>query len=71
MSLVIYGLEPGKKKYLPMDCTNNTLVNNLIYASQFPDEIREALEKEVVSMTTMNPGYKFEVRRFGKNRAIV
>jgi len=71
VSLVIYGLEPGKKKFLPLDAVNNVLVTNLIYASQFPDEIREALEKECKDMESNNRGYKFEVRRFGKNRAII
>jgi hypothetical protein len=70
MAYHITVLEPGKKK-VRLYAGNGATTSLLIYAVQYAEEWKEALESWVQELNRDNPGYAFALRKIPERQNIV
>lgn len=58
---ILYGKTEGMKRFMPLDLTEGTFVNHIMYASLFNDKAKaEALAHKLMKQ---NKGLSIEVRK--------
>lgn len=58
---ILYGKTEGMKRFMPLDLTEGTFVNHIMYASLFNDKVKA---KDVThKLMEQNKGLSIEVRK--------